>query len=190
MVVKNIPIVNSQKIFEYDFMRNKDLESANQRPKGSWKGDLMEGLLELIVTLVLGGVALGVGFLILSVYPSERLANVDAEFIILIGAIGLIIPVGIIMIICYFVKKKRGRKMVNLVYKALGKKYGLTRVTLTRKLHDEYTDVYVLKGKTENGSFELYRDGLDLVLAPTAEKEMRLTTSEDAIAEIEKLMAQ
>lgn len=171
-------------------MENKEQEEVNKNPKSNWKADLAEGLIELIVTLVLGAVALAVGFLILSVYPKEKLANVDAEFVMLIGVIGLIIPVGLIMLVCHIFKKRRSRKMVNCVYKALKNKYELKTVVLTRKLHDEYTDVYVLKGKNSSGSFELYRDGLDLVFSPQGGKEIRLNTTDDAILKIEMFMAQ
>ena len=170
-------------------MENKDSELTGKKKKVSWKSELAEALIELVVSLVLMAVVAVVGFLILSVYPKEKLAKVDVEFFMLIGSIGLIIPVGVIMLVCHIIKKKRGRKMVNCVYKALKGRYDLTRVTLTRKLHDEYTDVYVLKGKSESGSFELYRDGLDLVFALEGEKGKRLTTPEDAIAEIEKFMS-
>jgi hypothetical protein len=168
-------------------MENKETESR-KRPKGSWKFDLMEGLLELAVALVLTIAALAVGYLLLSVYPKEKLANIDGEVVILFGTVVLAIPASLVMLICHLIKKKRGRKMVKSVYKALKGKYDLKTVTLTRKLHEEYTDVYVLKGKSENGSFELYRDGLDLVFAPMGERESRLNTVEDAIYEIEKFM--
>ena len=166
----------------------KDPELTGKKKKVSWKSELAEALIELVVSLVFMAVVAVVGFLILSVYPKEKLAKVDVEFFMLIGSIGLIIPVGVIMLVCHIIKKKRGRKMVNCVYKALKGRYDLTRVTLTRKLHDEYTDVYVLKGKSESGSFELYRDGLDLVFAPIGERESRFNTVEDAIYEIEKFM--
>lgn len=168
-------------------MEEKNPETK-KREKGRLSGALAEGVLELLVELVFMVVALFFGFLILSVYPKEKLANVDGELVMLIGMIGLIVPIGLIILACYLIKKKRGRKMVKSVYKTLKGKYDLKTVTLTRKLHEEYTDVYVLKGKSENGSFELYRDGLDLVFAPMGERESRLNTVEDAISEIEKFM--
>ena len=79
-------------------------------------------------------------------------------------------------------------KTVNCVYKAIRKKYDIITTALTRKMHEEYTDVYVLSGKSNGKSFELYRDGLDLVFAPIGAKEVRLTTPENAISEIEKFM--
>lgn len=167
-----------------------DNENKEKKPKLSWKGQLAEGFLELFFELVLAAVAIAFGFLILSVYPKEKLANVDAEFVMLIGVIGLIIPVGLIMLVCHIFKKRRSRKMVNCVYKALKHKYELKTVVLTRKLHDEYTDMYVLKGKSSSGSFELYRDGLDLVFSPQGGKEIRLNTTDDAILKIEMFMAQ
>ena len=168
-------------------MEEKNPETK-KREKGRLCGALAEGILELLVELVFMVAAVLFGFLILSVYPKEKLANVDGEFVMVIGMIGLMVPVGLIILACYLIKKKRGRKMVNSVYKALKGKYDLKTVTLTRKLHEEYTDVYVLKGNSENGSFELYRDGLDLVFAPMGGGKSRLNTVEDAIYEIEKFM--
>lgn len=112
-------------------MENKETKSR-KRPKGSWKFDLMEGLLELVVTLVLTIAAMAVGYLLLSVYPKEKLANIDGELVVLIGTVVLAIPVGLVMLICHLIKKKRGRKMVNSVYKALKNKYSLKTVTLTQ----------------------------------------------------------
>ena len=168
-------------------MEEKNPETK-KREKGRLCGALAEGILELLVELVFMVVAVLFGFLILSVYPKEKLANVDGEFVMVIGMIGLMVPVGLIILACYLIKKKRGRKMVNSVYKALKGKYDLKTVTLTRKLHEEYTDVYVLKGKSENGSFELYRDGFDLVFAPEGAGRLILASVDEAIAKIEGFM--
>jgi hypothetical protein len=168
-------------------MENKETKSR-KRPKGSWKFDLMEGLLELVVTLVLTIAAMAVGYLLLSVYPKEKLANIDGELVVLIGTVVLAIPVGLVILICNLIKKKRGRKMVNSVYKALKNKYSLKTVTLTRKLHEEYTDVYILKGESQKGKFELYRDGLDLVFAPEGAGRLMLASVDEAISKIEEFM--
>ena len=166
-----------------------DMKSENKKEKRqSVKGAIAEGALELLVELLMALLAFGLGMLVLSAYPRERLMNLDGEIILAIGMALLAIPVGIGFVIAYIIAKKRGRKKVNVVYKALKKKYELTTVTLTRKMHGEYTDVYILRGKGSRGGFELYRDGLDLVFLSDGEKEKRLDTPEDAIAEIERFM--
>lgn len=168
-------------------MEEKNPETK-KREKGRLRGALAEGVLELLVELVFMVAAVLFGFLILSVYPKEKLANVDGEFVMVIGMIGLMVPVGLIILACYLIKKKRGRKMVNSVYKALKNKYSLKTVTLTRKLHEEYTDVYILKGESQKGKFELYRDGLDLVFAPEGAGRLMLASVDEAIAKIEEFM--
>ena len=170
-------------------MKNTEPENGNTKKKGSWRGALAEGLVELFVELLVMAVLFAAGCLIFLIVPRGKLTDIDGELVMLFGMLVLAIPVAIGIVIFYLIKKKRGRKMVNCVYKTLGKKYDITTTVLTRKMHGEYTDVYILKGKSDNGSFELYRDGLDLVFAPMGAKEIRLTTPEDAIAEIEKFMA-
>ena len=170
-------------------MENTESKNGKTKKKGSWRGALAEGLIELLVELLMMAVLFAAGCLIFLIVPRGKLTDIDSELVMLCGMLVLAVPVAIGIVIFYLIKKKRGRKMVNCVYKTLGKKYNLTTTVLTRKMHGEYTDVYILKGKSESGSFELYRDGLDLVFAPIDAKEIRLTTPEDAISEIEKFMS-
>ena len=138
---------------------------STERKKGAWRWELAEALIEGLVELGILAILAVVGCLVLNVFPREKWPD-SSEFIMMLGGVVLVPFVGIGILIAYIITKKRRRKPINLVYKALKDRYELKRVTLTRKLHDEYTDVYVLKGKTAGGNFELYRDGLDLVFAP------------------------
>ena len=162
---------------------------STERKKGAWRWELaqalIEGLVELGVSAAFLAILAVVGCLVLNVYPREKWPD-SSEFIMILGGVVIAPIVGIGILIAYIITKKRRHKPINLVYKALKGRYELKRVTLTRKLHDEYTDVYVLKGKTACGNFELYRDGLDLVFAPESEKTVRLSTPDEAIAAIEK----
>ena len=158
---------------------------STERKKGAWRWELAEALIEGLVELGILAILAVVGFLVLNVFPREKWPD-SSEFIMMLGGVVLVPIVGIGILIAYIITKKRRRKPINLVYKALTDRYELKRVTLTRKLHDEYTDVYVLKGKTAGGNFELYRDGLDLVFAPESGKTVRLSTPDEAIASIEK----
>ena len=158
---------------------------STERKKGAWRWELAEALIEGLVELGILAILAVVGFLVLNVFPREKWPD-SSEFIMMLGGVVLVPIVGIGILIAYIITKKRRRKPINLVYKALKDRYELKRVTLTRKLHDEYTDVYVLKGKTAGGNFELYRDGLDLVFAPGSGKTVRLSTPDEAIASIEK----
>ena len=138
---------------------------STERKKGAWRWELAEALIEGLVELGILAILAVVGCLVLNVFPREKWPD-SSEFIMMLGGVVLVPFVGIGILIAYIITKKRRQKPINLVYKALKDRYELKRVTLTRKLHDEYTDVYVLKGKTAGGNFELYRDGLDLVFAP------------------------
>ena len=138
---------------------------STERKKGAWRWELAEALIEGLVELGILAILAVVGCLVLNVFPREKWPD-SSEFIMMLGGVVLVPIVGIGILIAYIITKKRRQKPINLVYKALKDRYELKRVTLTRKLHDEYTDVYVLKGKTAGGNFELYRDGLDLVFAP------------------------
>lgn len=162
---------------------------STERKKGAWRwelaGALIEGLAELGVSAAFLAILAVVGCLVLNLYPREKWPD-SSEFIMIIGGVVLVPIVSIGILIAYIITKKRRHKPINLVYKALKGRYDLKRVTLTRKLHEEYTDVYVLKGKTAGGNFELYRDGLDLVFAPESGKTVRLSTPDEAIASIEE----
>ena len=158
---------------------------STERKKGAWRWELAEALIEGLVELGILAILAVVGCLVLNVFPREKWPD-SSEFIMMLGGVVLVPIVGIGILIAYIITKKRRRKPINLVYKALKDRYELKRVTLTRKLHDEYTDVYVLKGKTAGGNFELYRDGLDLVFAPESSKTVRLSTPDEAIASIEE----
>ena len=158
---------------------------STERKKGAWRWELAEALIEGLVELGVLAILAVVGCLVLNVFPREKWPD-SSEFIMMLGGVVLVPIVGIGILIAYIITKKRRHKPINLVYKALKGRYELKRVTLTRKLHDEYTDVYVLKGKTAGGNFELYRDGLDLVFAPESGKTVRLSTPDEAIAVIEK----
>ena len=158
---------------------------STERKKGAWRWELAEALIEGLVELGILAILAVVGCLVLNVFPREKWPD-SSEFIMMLGGVVLVPIVGIGILIAYIITKKRRRKPINLVYKALKDRYELKRVTLTRKLHDEYTEVYVLKGKTAGGNFELYRDGLDLVFAPESGKTVRLSTPDEAIASIEK----
>ena len=158
---------------------------STERKKGAWRWELAEALIEGLVELGILAILAVVGCLVLNVFPREKWPD-SSEFIMMLGGVVLVPIVGIGILIAYIITKKRRQKPINLVYKALKDRYELKRVTLTRKLHDEYTEVYVLKGKTAGGNFELYRDGLDLVFAPESGKTVRLSTPDEAIASIEK----
>ena len=158
---------------------------STERKKGAWRWELAEALIEGLVELGVLAILAVVGCLVLNVFPREKWPD-SSEFIMMLGGVVLVPIVGIGILIAYIITKKRRRKPITLVYKALKNKCELKTVTLTRKLHDEYTDVYVLKGKTAGGNFELYRDGLDLVFTPESEKTVRLSTPDEAIAAIEK----
>ena len=158
---------------------------STERKKGAWRWELAEALIEGLVELGVLAILAVVGCLVLNAFPREKWPD-SSELIMILGGVVLVPIVGIGILIAYIITKKRRRKPINLVYKALKDRYELKRVTLTRKLHDEYTDMYVLKGKTAGGNFELYRDGLDLVFAPESEKTVRLSTPDEAIAAIEK----
>ena len=158
---------------------------STERKKGAWRWELAEALIEGLVELGILAILAVVGCLVLNVFPREKWPD-SSEFIMMLGGVVLVPIVGIGILIAYIITKKRRQKPINLVYKALKDRYELKRVTLTRKLHDEYTDVYVLKGKTAGGNFELYRDGLDLVFAPESGKTVRLSTPDEAIASIEE----
>ena len=158
---------------------------STERKKGAWRWELAEALIEGLVELGILAILAVVGCLVLNVFPREKWPD-SSEFIMMLGGVVLVPIVGIGILIAYIITKKRRQKPINLVYKALKDRYELKRVTLTRKLHDEYTEVYVLKGKTAGGNFELYRDGLDLVFAPESGKTVRLSTPDEAIASIEE----
>jgi hypothetical protein len=149
------------------------------------KDGLRDGLAEIGVYLL--AFIIGAAFLLVAT-GGDLPDGIPADFVLLIGMIISIIPAIIVIVTIYVIKKKRGRKRINLIYKTLKSKYNLSTVTLTRKMHGEYTDVYILRGKGECGKFELYRDGEELVFSQDGAQELRTTENDEAIRLIEAFM--
>lgn len=157
--------------------------------KGKIASDVMEGCLEVFAELFVYAAAFALGSLLFILFPEVEISDTTAELAMFLGVIFAFILVGIAIVIIYLIKKKRGRKTLNFIYKALKRKYDLSTVTLTRKMHGEYTDVFIIKGKSEDGKFELYRDGEELVFSPDSSEEIRITKADDAIMLIEEFMS-
>ena len=169
-------------------MENKETNKEVGEKKKRSKGALAQGASEAILEIILSLLAFVVGFVIL-LASGVDFYNVDGDLVMLLGVVVSAVPVGIGILIYYIISKRRGRKKVNYIYKTLRKKYDLKTVVLTRKMHGEYTDVYVLKGSSLKGSFELYRDGEELVFAPSTSDEVRLAALDEAIFKIEEFMS-
>ena len=167
-------------------MRNKERKQKDANAY-TWKDGLLEGLAEILVYLI--AFAIGAVFLLL-VSKGNIPGDIPADFILLIGFILSIIPAIIVIFVVYLVKKSLGRKKIKYIYKTLKSQYNVSTVVLTRKMHGEYKDVYILRGKSQKGSFELYRDGEKLVFTAIGVEEMRLDTVDEAISEIEKFMSE
>ena len=169
-------------------VKNKATNEEVTEKKQGAKGAFAKGASEAIFEIVLSLLAFVVGFVIL-LASGVDFYNVDGDLVMLLGVVVSAVPVGIGILIYYIISKRCGRKKVNYIYKTLRKKYDLKTVVLTRKMHGEYTDVYVLKGQSYKGSFELYRDGEELVFAPSASDAARLATVDEAIFKIEEFMS-
>lgn len=166
-------------------MRNKSEESTKKKRR---IGDAVaEGFLELAVELIGMALAFGLGYLLINTFYKDKLPDIDGEVVMLLGLVLLTIPVGVVLVIVAATEKYGGKKM-RPVYRALKRKYPLKRANLTRKVNGEYIAVYAVVGNSQRGSFELYCDAEEFIFAPKGSNEIRLPTTEDAIATIEQFM--
>ena len=163
--------------------------------KSSWKWQLAEGLIELAVCMS----ALALGFVILLLLSGGDLEGISSEVIeifMLVGMIALAIVCGFVFLIIHIVKSRRRSKDVRTIYKRLRDRYKLSLMTVTRKVNGEMTDIPIIRGRSDKGRFEVYKEGdvyifsADYTAHFTEDKHIRpeLKSVDDAVICIEEFM--
>ncbi len=119
-----------------------------------WKEELLSGLGEIIFMLCAALVTAGVMML----FPYELVKDVFDVFFFFICII-LIVIIGAVIFIVDIVRKRKKNKDIRFIYKTLKDKYKLVMMTLTRRVDEEMVDVVVIRGKSSDGKFELFKLG-------------------------------
>ena len=65
----------------------------------NWKGDLWNGIGELLITFAILGIGLGIAFC----FPYEAIKNIPFELFLILGGIVLFIGIGVIALIIYLI---------------------------------------------------------------------------------------
>ena len=107
--------------------------------------------------LAFSSIAIGLGIALL--FPHEKIEDVPAELFFLLGGIILFSVIGIVTLMFYIVKRKKETKDIRFIYNSLKDNYNLMLMTVTRNVNGEMLDILIIKGKSSEGKFELFKDG-------------------------------
>ena len=168
-------------------------KDKKEKSRSLWADQLLEGLGELLFYLVI----LAGAFLLMLLLGIDEADEGVIEILMIPSGLAVCLLVGIVMLIHYLVKCHKRAKELKRIYKQLKSKYNIFLMTVTRKKDDQMVDFPIIRGKTGEGKFELskYGDGfifsVERLSGPIEgrKSETRLTSSDEAIQQIEKFMS-
>ena len=164
--------------------------TKKERQQATWKDALLEGIVEIGMYVIVVGIA----FLLAILIPSEFIQDVPFEIFMVIAFIIFVFIVGIILTVIHIVKAKNKTKELKWIQNHFKGKYDLVLMTLTKKFTNE--DVYLLRGRTPDGKFDLCKetDGFlfltEYSFGPIEERtqQFQLQSTDEAILYIEHFM--
>ncbi len=167
----------------------------NKKEKSESKATFKDALLELGLEIAIGLVTFVVGAVILNLISPDLLDG-ELDFVMFFGMIVLVAVSCFVAIPIWLIKKHRKPKDIKRIYKLLTQKYALELVMRNKKIDGVYKELYVIKGHSDEGMFELYKNGdgyiftVEYFRLPVDEKikTESLLTEADAIECIEKFM--
>ena len=121
----------------------------------TWKGELWNGIGELILAFAAIGIGLGIAFLL----PHETIKDIPAELFFMLGGLILFAAIGIVALTIHLIRQKRKNKDIKFIYNTLKNKYKLTLMLVTRSINGEMRDSLIIKGQSSKGKFELCEEG-------------------------------
>ena len=121
----------------------------------TWKDALWNGLAEIIITFA----AMGIGFSIAFLLPREAIKSIPAELFFALGGIILFTVIGIVLLIVHLIKEKKETKDLQFICNELKNRYKLTLMKITKNEDGEMLDIFVIRGKSSKGKFELFKEG-------------------------------
>ena len=173
-------------------MKKKEHKRGTEKKENqsSWKNQLLEGFFEIGMYFIVFGIA----FLLVILIPSNLIQDVPFEIFMIIAFFIFAFMVGIILSVIHIVKTRNKTKELKWIQNHFKGKYDLVLMTLTKKFTNE--DVYLLRGRTPDGKFDLCKetDGFlfltEYSFGPIEEitKQFQLQSIDEAILYIENFM--